>query len=96
MVHILANIFNIYILKFKNNMFGMCLCLLIFLKYFGIFESIHKAEIIEFNGFCQFSKYFGIFESIIKGSPGIKNQKIIEFGGFGPSPNKNQDFIRPK
>ena len=33
---------------------------------------------------------FGIFESINNGSPGFKNQEIMEFWGFGSSHNKTK------
>ena len=42
--------------------------------------------------FLDFQKYLGIFKSINKGSQGLTNPGITEFGGFGPSFNKTEIY----
>ena len=48
-------------------------------------------KIVHMFLFCL--KYVGIFKSINTGSPGLKNQEIMEFAGFGPSHNKTDILL---
>ena len=55
------------------------------------YEKLHMLMLFPY--FLYFLKYVGMIESMNKGSPGLKNPEIMEFGGFGPSRNKTKILL---